>query len=218
MINFIENLKAKSCKLNRGMTYVELIVVLSIFGTMSSVVLFNYREFQTKVDIKNLASDVALKIVEAQKASVSGKLPPQVPPRDTNSNWKPSYGIYFRSDADLDSSDNIYFNKKFIYFVDLNNDNGYEAELEKLDTITITKGNYVESVGGCTDTPCSTFVPITSLAVIFKRPDSGVTFKDSSGATLANDFDYIKITIASEQSPTIKSNIKVYPSGRIQVN
>ncbi|KKQ07855.1 MAG: hypothetical protein US18_C0006G0001, partial [Parcubacteria group bacterium GW2011_GWB1_36_5] len=58
--------ESKRIKKNRGMTYVELIVVLSIFAVMSSIVLFNYGEFQAKVDIKNLASDIALKIVEAQ--------------------------------------------------------------------------------------------------------------------------------------------------------
>ena len=57
------------------MTYVELIVVLSIFSVMTSVVLFNYNEFQAKIDIKVLANDIALKIVEAQKSALSGKLP-----------------------------------------------------------------------------------------------------------------------------------------------
>ena len=52
---------------NRGMSYVELIVVLSIFAVLSSVILYNYGEFQAKVDIKNLASDIALQIVQSQK-------------------------------------------------------------------------------------------------------------------------------------------------------
>ena len=47
------------------MTYIELIVVLSIFAVMSSVVIFNYGLFQARIDIKNLASDIALKFVEA---------------------------------------------------------------------------------------------------------------------------------------------------------
>ena len=53
------NIKIKT---NRGMTYVELIVVLSIFAVLSSVAIFNYGSFQDKVDIKNLGSDIALKI------------------------------------------------------------------------------------------------------------------------------------------------------------
>ena len=85
MIKKIRNSKFVIRNCQKGMTYVELIVVLSIFSAMTSVVLFNYGEFQAKVDIKNLASDIALKIVEAQKSSLSGKLPESFPV-----NWKPS--------------------------------------------------------------------------------------------------------------------------------
>ena len=55
------------------MTYVELIVVLAIFAILSSVVMFNYGNFQAKVDIKNLGSDIALKIVRTQ--GHNGKVP-----------------------------------------------------------------------------------------------------------------------------------------------
>src|SRR3989344_4561547 len=87
---------------NAGMTYVELIVVLSIFSVMTSIALFDYNKFQAKVDIKVLANDIALKIVEAQKSAMSGKIPIQ----NISSTWKPSYGIYF------DLADG----KNFIYF------------------------------------------------------------------------------------------------------
>jgi prepilin-type N-terminal cleavage/methylation domain-containing protein len=62
----------KTINKTRGMTYVELIVVLSIFSVISTIVIFNYKEFQAKVDIRNLANDVALKIVQAQKNSTTG--------------------------------------------------------------------------------------------------------------------------------------------------
>ena len=70
MINFLRKIKLlRKCKTfptSNGMTYIELIVVLSIFAVMTSIVLFDYGGFQAKVDIKNLASDVALQIVQAQ--------------------------------------------------------------------------------------------------------------------------------------------------------
>src|SRR3989338_9773919 len=102
--------KLKASKLNRGMTYVELIVVLMIFATISSIVLFNYQEFQTKVDIKNLASDIALKIVEAQKSAISGKLSAQ-----GDFAPKPAYGIYF----------NLSPSTNFVYFADFDNNKIY---------------------------------------------------------------------------------------------
>ena len=44
------------------MTYVELIVVLSIFSIMTSITIFNYNKFEAKVDIKNLNQETALHI------------------------------------------------------------------------------------------------------------------------------------------------------------
>jgi len=186
---------------NRGMTYVELIVVLSIFSVMTSIVLFNYGEFQARVDIKNLASDIALKIVEAQKLSLSGKLPLQIP---TVSPWKPSYGVYF------DITNNP---TQFIYFVDLNNLNGYEAGAETLNVISITRGNYIFAIERCASVACDPGVPTTGLlSIVFKRPNSSAIF---TGASVTGS-QYVKITIKSPKSAT--ATIKIYPSGRVQVN
>src|SRR3989339_1856034 len=91
LIKKIRNLKFVIRNCNKGMTYVELIVVLSIFSVLSSVAIYNYGDFQSSVDIKNLASDIALQIVKAQKDSLSGLLPLQVVKTD----WKPSYGVQF---------------------------------------------------------------------------------------------------------------------------
>ncbi|MEK7539356.1 MAG: type II secretion system protein [Patescibacteria group bacterium] len=196
----------KAIKKNRGMTYVELIVVLSIFAVMTSVVIFNYREFQVKVDIKNLASDIALKIVEAQKSSLSGNLPAQTPTVSDPAKWKPAYGVYF--DATGDS---------FIYFTDLNNNNWFDdapCTGECLDEINITKNYYISRIDSYLG---STLTQITvPLAITFKRPNSGATFSHSNGIPLT--FDYIQITIASPSPQSVTASIKIYPSGRIQVN
>ena len=182
---------------NKGMSYVELIVVLAIFATISSVVVFNYGAFQSKVDINNLASDIALQVVQAQKSSISGLLPTLT----TVSPWKPSYGVYF----------NIATPKQFIYFVDLNNANGYDTG-EALNTINITKNNSIsriDSYVGATPTQI-----ITPLSIVFKRPDSGAVFM-LSGSPLTS-VDYVQITIASPKGAT--AVIKLYPSGRVQIN
>ena len=193
------------------MTYVELIVVLSIFSVLSSVVIFNYGDFQARVDIKNLSSDIALKIVEAQKSSVNGAWN-----FSAIANWKPSYGIYFNSSATLDT-DGVSFNKKFIYFADLDNNNNYDgpstcATAECLDKIIITKNNYISRIDSYTDSILTQQIT-NSLSIIFKRSDPGATFT-SSGLLLG--FDYIQITIASPRGAT--ALIKIYPSGRVQIN
>jgi len=189
--------KLKFYKLNRGMTYVELIVVLGIFSVMTSVVFFDYGKFEQKVDIKILANDVALKIVEAQKDSLSGKWN-----ANATLNWKPSYGVHF----DMSK------NKNFIYFADLDNNTFYvdpDCSGECLDQITITKGNSISELGvfgpGCPST-------VNDLNIVFKRPDSSAIITSSAACSIS----YVQITLTSPSSITAK--IKIYPSGRIQIN
>ncbi len=199
MIFYFKDLKFN--KLNRGMTYVELIVVLSIFAVMSSIVIFSYGDFQAKVDIKNLASDIALKIVEAQKSALSGKLPVSPP-----ANWKPSYGVYFNTSTST-------LQKQFIYFADLDNDKIHNQTA--LDTISITKGNYIEKIETCISSTCNLINP-TFLSITFKRPDSRAVFSSLSNIELSANFNYVQITIKSPKTASAK--IKIFPSGRIQVN
>lgn len=213
MISFFQNLKIN--KLNGGMTYIEFIVVLSIFSVMSSVILFNYGEFQAKVDIKNLASDIALKIVEAQKSALSGKLPVVSQQLD----WKPSYGVYFNRVVD---------DKSFIHFTDLDsqdkiyNVSGSCPGGECLDKITITKGNYIDKIEICSDANCvsSTSTIIDPLSITFTRPDSSAVFtleQNSNPSVLSvTGSQYVQITIKSPKGTTAK--IKIYPSGRVQVD
>ena len=194
------------------MTYIELIVVLSIFSVMSSIILFNYGGFQTKVDIKNLASDIALKIVEAQKASLSGKLPPLAQQTGIDATWKPSYGIYINPTTD---------NKSVTYFVDLKNptqNNLYDASAcpgagECLDKITILKGNSISRLDVFYQ-GSGTANLISDLTVSFVRPNSGAVIKSST--SFSSTVSYVQITITSPK--LITSVIKIYPSGRIQVN
>lgn len=199
-------------KFNRGMSYVELIVVLSIFSVMTSVIIFNYGEFQAKVDVKNLASDIALKIVEAQKSSVSGRFPPSAQQSLINSTWKPAYGFFL---------DRVANNKSFIYFTDIDQDNLYDSSScpgvgECLEQITITNGNNILNAEvffhGVT-APTS----LNDLTIAFKRPNSDAVISSSQIVLpLASPISHVQITVASTHAPT--AQIKIYPSGRIQVN
>ena len=193
------------------MSYIELIVVLSIFSVISSVVVFNYGDFQAKVDVKNLASDIALKIVEAQKSSLSGSLPPLAQQMQIGPTWKPSYGVYFNlASANPD-------NKSFIYFSDLNNNAIFDGSdctaVECLNKITITKNNSISrlDVFYQGDTiPHS----LNDLTITFFRPNSGATIRSSTSFVLP--ISYVQITLASPKSPI--AIIKLYPSGRVQTN
>jgi len=201
----IKNFKFKIRNFNAGMTYVELIVVLSIFSVLSSVAIYNYGDFQSSVDIKNLASDIALQIVKAQKDSLSGLLPPQ----EIKTNWKPSYGVYF----DLSKEET----KSFVYFVDANNSGTFDGVDEHLNDVLISKGSYLSGVEVFYREKGSPGAPkLNNLTITFSRPNSGAVISDNEGLIESAYLDYAGITILSPQGAT--SMIKVYASGRIQIN
>ena len=198
---------------NRGMTYVELIVVLSIFSIMTSIALFNYNTFQSRVDIRNLSSDIAIKASEAQKASLSGKLPllSQKQPA-TPSTWKPSYGVYF------DKS--VATNKSFIYFDDLDQTGTLDsptcaANTECLEKILITKGSYISNLDAFYQSPPGGSLALTTLSLAFVRPSVSPII--NSTPVTVSPISYVQISISSSNG-SATSLIKVYPSGRIQVN
>jgi type II secretory pathway pseudopilin PulG len=195
------------------MTYVELIVVISIIGIVSSIAVLNYRSFQERVEIRNLTSEIALKAVEAQKSALAGKLPPAL--QQVNilvSPWRPAYGVYFNLAQD---------NQSFVYFTDLANlgfcdascdDRDYHSGgYDYLETLNLTGGYTISqlkvfSIGSAFNVP--------NLSFVFTRPDSGAAIF-SSGSVPSNLL-YAEITVSSPNG--VAGTIKIYPSGRIQVN
>ena len=195
-----------------GMTYVELIVVLSIFSAMSSVILFNYNKFQDKVDIKNLANEIAIKVVEAQKSAFAGKLPPA---GSYSSTWKPSYGVYFN----LLSPGS---NKAFIYFTDLNQSGDYTDLLfcptpgtgeECLDKISITKGNIITELKVFYQDSMITPTTANDLSINFTRPNTGATIRSTTG--FSSVVSYVELALSSQDGVTAK--VRIYVSGRMEI-
>jgi prepilin-type N-terminal cleavage/methylation domain-containing protein len=217
MKNFKFKIKNWQRHSSRGMTYIELIVVLSIFAVMTSMVLFNYSNFQANIDIKNLASDIALEIVQAQKQSLSGLLPPLAQQQTLLNNnilsWKPSYGVYFNSSSSS--------NKSFIYFADLYNNNMLDdltctiSGSDCLNQITITRGNDISGLSVFYSDGTSN-TNLTSLTITFARPNSGATITPIP-ALVGSNVKYAEITVSSPDGKST-SSIEVETSGRIQIN
>ena len=190
------------------MTLFELIIVTGIFSIMSSVAIFNYGKLQAKIDIKNLANDIALKVVEAQKSSFSGKWNASF-----EANRKPAYGLYF----------DISIPTKFVYFSDLNNggtcsDPGcvppYSLGGEVTDVITVTRGNSLTTPGGLEVAGSGCISPVSSLTIVFKRPNTSPTITSNPAQSCA--ISYITVNVTSPKS--LSAKIKIYASGRVQID
>ncbi|MES2416463.1 MAG: type II secretion system protein [Patescibacteria group bacterium] len=221
--------KNKKILWNRGMTYVELIVVLAIFGTMSSILLFKYGDFEKQIDIQNTVQDIALQIVTAQKSAVSGKIPnaeglashivnnlvnPSYNPSDLSQTpWKPAYGVYF----------NVSSPTQFIYFLDSSlNDGLYDincqlsADTECLKKINLEKGNMITDI--CVfNTPLSTSCDSNTktISIVFTRPNTSAFMYDYDNASPVGYKTQITISNAEGR---LKKTISVFTSGKIEVN
>ena len=208
----LKKLKTRNYKLatNAGMTYVELIVVLSIFGIMSSMSMFNYRDFQVKVDIRNLASDIAMQIVQAQKDAMAGKLS-----INGSFDFKPAYGVHFTkyNQSQTDPSE-------FTYFADFDNSDIYDGSSvncpgpgnECINVIQITKRNYIKSLNVIGSGDACSGTNLNAIDIVFQRPNSDARI---SADNCSGFFSKVVISVMSPQG--IGADIEVFPSGRIQI-
>src|SRR3989304_202002 len=101
--------KKRSLKNNKGFTIIELVVVFFIMASILAVVIPGYLEYSTKLDLENLALDVALTIREAQGYGAGSKVSsagifdiPYGVHFDINN---PNQFIFFEN---TDNSDNMY--------------------------------------------------------------------------------------------------------------
>ena len=193
--------KFKKVEFRKGMTYVELIVVLSIFSIMSAISLFDYRKFEAKVEVKNLANDIALQIVNAQKSAMAGKIPEGL---ITTSSWVPAHGVYF----DLTEPN------RFIAFADVGSDNIYGGDYENESVIEITKQSFIKGIkvegGYCFGSE------INDVSIVFRRPDSSALVSNSLIGNCSG-FSFVDIYVSSADN-SATANIKIYPTGRIEID
>ena len=58
-------------KKEEGFSLIEVVVVMFFMIILTSVTVFNYRDFDTKIELKNQALEIALNIREAQVNALS---------------------------------------------------------------------------------------------------------------------------------------------------
>ena len=102
-------------KNQNGFTFIELIVVISIFAIMSGVVIFKFDDFSSNITLQNLSHDIALRIKKAQNEAIFGQSNTIGQQNfgvsytgEYADRYAPTYGIHF-------SPDN---NKQFTFFAD----------------------------------------------------------------------------------------------------
>ncbi len=198
----------------RGLTFIELIFVLSIFGILSTVVIFQYGKFAANVKIENLAQDIALRIAQAQKSAISGTLNSNLIPGTIS----PTYGVYFTTSPD--NAQNNY--KQFTYFFDDNHDGILKLKspnlvcpsIQCISQTTITTGEYVSKICDTGKNNNSCLKVTTGVAITFTRPFPDAIIMNNDKKTAFAGGVEIEITSPSTNS---KKTIMVSKVGQISV-
>ena len=195
------------------MTFIEIVVVLGIFATLSATVLFNYRDFSNGVRLQNLAQEIALQGKRAQTLASQGRRPMLTDAQNTINpiplDWVSSYGLAFRPDQNPNSF--IFYFNKF----------DPEAESECEDEIFINDSSVIdlicinsEPVGVNADPDCTSGTEMSELYVSFTRPFlEAYILTDDTVTPVANAF--VRISSADGAQ---KRFVTFWNTGQISVN
>lgn len=201
-------------RLQGGHTFLELIVVISIFAIISSVLLFNFGDFSTNISVQNLASDIALTVKQAQSEAIAGKSSSLSVLTGT---YAPTYGVAFLKDRP----------GSFFYFVDgpilkdrlfnYNDPNSIACDqsgstvTECLREVAILTGDTITGMCMNVGQP-NEACDITNVSISFQRPFPDAVIKSSdTSSTISN----VAITVTSARGT--QKSILVNALGQISV-
>ena len=191
-----------SNKKNKGFSLIELIVSVAIFTIITSLILAKHSKFSGTLLLENLAYDVALSIRKAQVFGLSV--------REFNtgvSDFDVGYGVHF------DSSDD----KTYVFFSDTDREEDFDADTEVIDTFNLRKGNYIYKFCGVLSDgtqKCSNTGDITSLDIIFERPNPEAIIKSNIDA---DDGLYVSALITVASSQGTQWNVSTVVTGQISI-
>ncbi len=221
------NNNKKNNKYSKGMTIIELIVVLSIFVIITTITIFNFGRYRSSESLNNLSDDIALAIRKAQSSATGSQL---------KSGSSSGYGVHFTAS---EYTFGMASKKNFILFTDISPDKIYNytsnticasvptesdecSEVLKINSSDVIESIYV-STTDVTDAQILSSTDSGSLDIVFLRPNLNaffcykVVFSDPCTNSYGkNQISNIKIKISNNQTNGVKY-ISVWNTGQINV-
>lgn len=206
---------------NKGLTLIELMVVISIFLVITTTVIFNYGTFNSNVSLQNLTDDIALSIRKAQGFAIGA--------RAIGDKFTYSYGMHFSVDKNpigsLSGS-----NKSFLMFSVLTSDTkkytdtsnmndicGNNGSNQCIELFNITSADMIKKIDidGITKTQ-------GSIDIVFTRPNTRAAFcyRASMGSSCDTTASRVDIIISNGQTEVGKEKIKtisIQNTGQISI-
>ncbi|OGF61991.1 hypothetical protein A2662_03025 [Candidatus Giovannonibacteria bacterium RIFCSPHIGHO2_01_FULL_45_33] len=175
----------------KGVTFVEIMLILGIIAILSSIILPNYKDARAQFALERSAHKLAQDIRRAaEMALASAKI------ADPDNPGGPkiipdSYGIYIKQNPGYE----------IIIFADRNGNDQRDGNDWEIEAIRLEKGVIVQNLSH------------PNLSINFKPPAPTVTFKTTFGP----DPTDATITLALENNPTITKEIEVNKAGLVNV-
>lgn len=182
-------------KTARAFSLIELLVAVSIFVVISTVILANHSQFNSSVLLGALAYDVALSVREAQVYGVSV--------RQFDSSFQVGYGVRFSGTG------------SYVFFVDTNMNYSYDDGVDSIiRTYTLGRGHTIQYFCGTSSEgveECSNTDGITNLDIVFYRPDPDAFITSNEPGVYSSG----RIVVASPSGDT--RSISIASTGQVSV-
>ncbi|NVN97287.1 prepilin-type N-terminal cleavage/methylation domain-containing protein [Candidatus Nomurabacteria bacterium] len=211
---------------NKGLTLIELMVVIGIFMIISGVAIFNYGNFNSTISLQNLTDDIALSVRKAQSFAIGAR---GISDGVSEVDFNKSYGVHFSKNTAPDTTKLESSSQSFLLFStkgDLDYDINSNLACGKINSecieyfnimtadsikdIKITKDSVEESIGA-TDT----------LDVVFTRPNPRAYFCHKSGSNSSpcniENISSVKILISNGQEVEKFRAITIQNTGQISI-
>ena len=207
----------------RGMTLVELMVVLSIFVIVTSLSIFDYKSFRSNISIQNLANDITLAVRKAQNFAIGA--------HNANEVFTLGYGLHFTTSSDSSYGSISGSNKSFIMFIDSTVNKLYDysttdltcgSDNECSEIFNITTSDRIVAIYLNDDT--SPIESTSALDITFLRPNPDAIFChrfniNSSSCNTSTVISHVRIKISNGLTGTDEKTkiISIWNTGQISI-
>lgn len=181
-----------------GFSLIELLVSVSIFVIITSVILARHSTFSGTLLVENLAYDIALSIRKAQVFGLSIK-------ESSPGRFDTGYGVHFNKEN----------NKSYIFFKDSNKNKKYDGSSEAIEAFTLEKGNIISQFCAIFSNgieKCSSSGDIEYIDIMFERPNPDAIIKSNIPGEIAS----ADITVLSPNGT--QWSIETITTGQISVH